>query len=249
MKVKDVMSTNVMTVDPSTSLRDVAAILIKNRFSGIPVVDADGSVLGVVSEADILLKEREPADEEDEGLIHRFLHRGHATGDADMKLSARTAGEAMTSPAVVTRPEALVSQAASLMLDRRVNRLPVVDDGKMSGPVTGGKLVGIVTRADLVRAFARPDEEIAAEMETLVSYQRGLWNLSADAITYDVKSGEVTLGGQVERRLSGRVPRRPHGAHPRRRRGHLEPGVAVRGQRRVDRPERGLLARQGGDVR
>ncbi len=197
MKVRDVMSTNVVTVDPNTSLRDVAAILIKHRFSGIPVVDEDGSVVGVVSEADILLKEREPADVEEEGLLHRFLHRGHATSD-DPKLTARTAGEAMTSPAVVTRPDALVSHAAALMLDRRVNRLPVVDDGKLSGPITRGKLVGIVTRADLVRAFARPDEDIAADMEALVSYQTGLWNLSSGAITYDVRGGEVTLGGEVD---------------------------------------------------
>ncbi len=198
MKVKDVMSASVLTVSPETSLRDVAVMLIEHRFSGIPVVDADGAVVGVVSEADILLKEREPAEEPDDSLMGRLMHLGHGEEPADPKLAARTAGEAMTSPAVVTRPEALVSQAAALMLDSRVNRLPVVDDGKVSGPIEGGKLVGIVTRADLVRAFARPDEEISTEMEELVKYQTGLWNLTAGALTCAVKSGEVTLGGEVD---------------------------------------------------
>ena len=187
MRVMDVMSTAVVTVDRATPLREVAALLAEHRFSGLPVVDESGAVLGVVSEADILFKEREPASVQ-EGVLERVLHRGHRERP-DPKAAATTAGEAMTSPAVVARPHDLVSRAAATMLDRKINRLPVVDEEN--------RLVGIVSRADLIRAFARPDEELSREIKTLVDYQIGLWNLTPGSITFSVADGAVVLDGEA----------------------------------------------------
>ena len=150
MRVAEIMTTEVLTVRPETSLKQVAEILSARGISGAPVVDEDRHVLGVVSEADIIVKERKvvPPD-----ALHRILHR---TNGMSAKRAARTAGEAMTSPAVTVTGARRVDVAAALMLDKQVNRLPVVDEDDV--------LVGIVTRADLVRAFVHTDEEIAKEM-------------------------------------------------------------------------------------
>src|SRR5580765_3776523 len=150
MRVQDVMTKTVHTVTPETPLKRVAAVLAALGISGLPVLDADGAVVGIVSEADILYKERlEPPAR---GRLRTLL--GPAQADAEKaKLEARTAGEAMTSPALTIGPRRPVAEAAGRMLDEHVNRLPVVDDA--------GRLLGIVTRADLVRAFVRTDDEIA----------------------------------------------------------------------------------------
>ena len=151
LKVRDVMAREVVTVRPETALKDVAGLLVDQRISGVPVLDADRAVVGVVSEADLLIKEQ-GAD----SIRHRRMAR--LFGDSSesrrqlAKLTAVTAGEAMTAPAVTIGPDRRVAEAAALMIARKVNRLPVVD---------AGRLVGIVTRADLVRAFVRSDAELA----------------------------------------------------------------------------------------
>ncbi|HSL64603.1 MAG TPA: CBS domain-containing protein [Gaiellaceae bacterium] len=199
MKVKELMTTDVATVTPETSLKEVASILAARGISGIPVVDAEAHVLGVVSEADILLKEQGRTRES--GRFAWFLEP-KSVGDT-AKLAARTAGEAMTSPAVTVGPERPASAAARIMVERAVNRLPVVKDER---------LVGIVTRADLVRAFTRPDDVIEREIRTEV-VERALW-LAPDTIDVEVREGEVELTGElatqtdaeVLERLVGRVP-------------------------------------------
>jgi CBS domain-containing protein len=181
MKVANVMTTDVATVRPETTLKQVAELLAARGISGVPVVDENRHVVGVVSEADILAKERWPRRP---SRLERLLRR-----DAlDAKTTARTAGEAMTSPAVTIGAERRVDAAASLMLDRGINRLPVVD--------REGLLVGIVTRADLVRAFAGSDEQVAREIREDVMLQQ-LW-LDPNAVELIVKDGDVTLSGPFE---------------------------------------------------
>ncbi len=187
MKVKDLMTANVVAVGTETPLKDVADILSEFRISGLPVVSERGTVLGVVSENDILVKER--GTEPLRGLVGRLL-----AGDAvelEAKVAARTAGEAMTSPAVTIMPDRPVSAAAGEMVERRINRLPVVDED--------GKLLGIVTRADLVKAFARSDEEIVREIREDVM-SRALW-LDPSAVEVSSTRGEVTLKGRLETRI------------------------------------------------
>jgi CBS domain-containing protein len=187
MRIEEIMNGDVLTVPPDTPLRKVAALLVAHGFSGLPVCDASGVVVGVVSEADIVLKERgrtEPA-----GVLARMIDPSHAA--EDKKALARTAGEAMTSPPITIAKYRSVAEAARLMVEHDVNRLPVLN--------AVGDLVGIVSRADLVRAFARPDEEIAREIRESV-LRRAMW-LEPWTIDIAVKDGEVVLSGIVDRQV------------------------------------------------
>jgi CBS domain-containing protein len=156
------MTVEPVTVGPQCPIRDVAALLARRRISGVPVVDAAGDVVGVVSDVDILASGRSGAP-------------------------ALTAGDAMSSPAVTVAPEQPVSQAAAVTVERRVGRLPVV---------SGGELVGIVTRSDLVRAFARPDEELEREIREHVLLAP--FGIAPEAVVVRVEDGRATLRGEVE---------------------------------------------------
>lgn len=198
MKVMELMTRDVVTVAPSATLKDAASLLVKHGISGMPVVDGT-RVVGVFSERDLLFKEQ--------GLPETARWLGWLTDPiavADRpKLEAHTVGEAMTAPAITVEEDANVSAAAGLMLGAGVSRLPVLHDGT---------LVGIVTRADLVRAFVRTDEDIAREIrEEIVVHT--MW-LDEDAVDVAVDHGEVTVSGRMKDRfdedlftkLVGRVP-------------------------------------------
>jgi CBS domain-containing protein len=187
MKVADVMTKDVVAVSPETPLKEVARTLSERRISGLPVVDGDGRVVGVLAESDIVRQEQ--GTERDRGLLARVIE------GPPLRLEARTAGEAMNAPAVTVEPGDEVAEAARLMTEGGINRLPVVDGT--------GALAGIVTRADLVRAFARPDEEIERELreEVLV---RTLW-IDPGAVQVSVRDGEVQLDGGVEQKADAEL--------------------------------------------
>jgi CBS domain-containing protein len=189
MKVGDVMTGEVVTVPPGASLKEAARLLVEHRISGLPVVDNQNHVLGVVSEADVLPKE-----------VAGLPLRGPLawlTGQLEVdrsKLEAHLVGEAMTAPALTIEANRPVGVAAKLMVEKGVNRLPVVEDSK---------LVGIVTRADLVRAFVRSDAEIAQEIRDDVVV-RGVW-LDKHSVQVEVEDGEVTLAGTLDTRADAAV--------------------------------------------
>ena len=193
MRVSEVMTTDVVTTTADTPLRDVARTLVERGISGMPVVDAENKVIGVVSEADVLAKERR-APEDKHSALARLL--GHHNGEEVAKHEARTAGDAMTAPAVTTVPYMSVASAAERMLEHGVNRLPVVD--------ARGRLVGIVTRADLVRAFARTDEQIAADMREEIATQQA-WSGDSNTVEVSVKDGDALLTGTVSRRSDAEI--------------------------------------------
>ena len=181
MNVRDVMSAPVVTVAPQTPLKEAAALMLAHRISGLPVV-ADERVVGVLSETDILFKERKPPERH--GLVDWILHYGD---DPPLsKLNARTAADAMTTPAVTVHPRRPVSAAAGLLLELGIDRLPVVD---------GDQLVGIVTRADLVRAFVRGDEQIEDEIRRRVVV--GAAWMPLENVDVTVTEGDVLLEGGV----------------------------------------------------
>lgn len=176
------MTAPVVTVPPETSLKEAAALMLENRISGLPVVDGR-RVAGVLSETDILYKERNaPARQ---GLVDWLLHYGDDPPAA--KLAARTVRDAMTTPAVTVPPQRTVADVADVLLDLGIDRLPVVE---------GDELVGIVTRSDLVRAFVRSDEEIAEEIRSRVVL--GVAWMPRDAISVTVEDGAVVLEGEVD---------------------------------------------------
>jgi CBS domain-containing protein len=183
MRIAELMQRDVITVGVDTQLKDVAALLLEHRISGVPVVLPDGRLAGVVSEADILFKEAVPLANEPRGFS-RLLD--DAYGDLQ-RWGARNAGDAMTSPAVTIESRREAADAARLMTEKHINRLPVVD---------AGRLVGIVTRADLVRAFCRSDEEIADEIRSDVLLAT-LW-IDPDDVEVLVRDGVVTLRGTLE---------------------------------------------------
>jgi CBS domain-containing protein len=185
MRVKDLMTKSVLTVQSSTSLKDAATLLFKHRISGLPVVDGERRVLGVLSEGDILFKESS-GQEGKQGFFDRLL-AVPPTG-FELKIAATTAGEAMSAPALTIGPRRPVTEAATVMIEEGVNRLPVIDEEE--------RLIGIITRADLVRAFVRSDAEVENEIREDV-IRRTLW-MEPDTIVVRVENGEVRLSGEVE---------------------------------------------------
>jgi CBS domain-containing protein len=185
------MTKDVLTVGTDTPLKDAAALLARHRISGLPVVDGERRVLGVLSEGDILYKESETPGRP--GFLERLLAPGSAP--LELKLTARTVGQAMSAPALTIGPRRPVTEAATVMIEDGVNRLPVVDHEE--------RLMGIITRADLVRAFVRPDEEIEREIREDV-IRKTLW-LEPEQLTIAVSGGEVELGGQVETKLDAEI--------------------------------------------
>src|SRR4051794_40653532 len=189
VKVRDAMTTELLTASPETTMKEAARILTEHHVSGLPVVDAEGVVVGVLSEADIVAKE---VDETPRGsALRRFLDGP----PVDDRFYATTVGEAMSAPALTIGSERSLAQAASTMLAEGINRLPVVEPS--------GRLVGLVTRSDLVRAFARDDDALRSEISTLV---HDLW-LEDLPLVVTVESGHVTLRGEVDDEADVRVLR------------------------------------------
>jgi CBS-domain-containing membrane protein len=179
--VKDIMTTQVVAVKRGASFKEMAARLRRDRVSAFPVVDDDDKVIGVVSEADMLAKEVLNGDHL--GTLTAMLHRREQE-----KADGLTAGDLMTHPAVTVTPRDSVEQAARLMYTLQVKRLPVVD--------SGGKLVGIISRTDVLAVFDRPDEEICQEIIDNVIVNDFLEDPVKFSVT--VQAGVVTLEGSPE---------------------------------------------------
>jgi CBS domain-containing protein len=182
--VRDVMVTGVVAAHEEALFKEIVAALARNRISAVPVVDGQHRVIGVVSESDLLARVCGG---------HLALPRGHRlSGHAELraKLHAATARELMTAPAVVTTPDMHIADAARLAADSHVRRLPVVD--------SAGVLIGIVTRADLLQPFLRPDAEIHEDIAKNVVV--GSYVLDPRAVEIEVVEGVVTLRGQLERK-------------------------------------------------
>lgn len=182
--VRDVMSGAVVAVRPAAGFKEIVTLMRQHNVSAVPVVDTDHHVIGIVSEADLLLKEI-PADESQSASLLATGRRGEYA-----RAAAVTAADLMTTPAATIRETAPVTEAARLMHDRRVKRLPVVDGD--------GKLIGIVSRVDVLSVFDRPDEQIRAEISTGVI--AGQFGLDPGAVEVTVSSGIVTVSGPVNRR-------------------------------------------------
>jgi len=168
--VGEVMTGDVVRAHPMTPFREVVRLLERHRISGMPVVDHDDKVLGVISGTD-LVREQARLARDGEGCI-------------------ATAEHLMSTPAVTVHPEQPVPDAARVMERRGIERLPVVDEED--------RLIGIATRRDLLRVFLRTDADIRREVidDVLV----GALGLAPDSVTVLVRDGLVTLAGPVERR-------------------------------------------------
>ncbi|MFF7250220.1 CBS domain-containing protein [Embleya sp. NPDC008237] len=183
-RIEDVMTRDVATVGPDTEFRDIVTALDARRISALPVVDDERRILGIVSEADLLRAQVEKAEDAHRVPGLRRLANRHT------KDEGHTARELMTTPVVSVEPTSGTLRGARLMDRHHVKRLPVVD--------TDGRLVGIVSRCDLLRTFLRPDEDIRTEIEHDV-LREALW-LEPGTIEVHVRDAVVRLSGTVDNR-------------------------------------------------
>jgi CBS domain-containing protein len=181
--VRDVMTTTVIAVRADAEYKDIVTALRRCRVSACPVVDDDGRLVGVVSEADLLYKQCDPD-------FPPGLERLRWRLSQETKATAMTAEELMTSPAIAVHPWAPVSKAAQEMQQRQIKRLPVVNQD--------GRLVGIVTRSDVLSVYERRDGEIWDEVTKVILDEE--FGLDPDRFEIAVRSGVVTIAGAIARR-------------------------------------------------
>ncbi|MDX2296446.1 MULTISPECIES: CBS domain-containing protein [Streptomyces] len=187
--VFEVMTHKVITAAPQTPFKQIARLLAEHDVSAVPVVDPDRRLLGVVSEADLLRATAELPDLEGRLAGVRLLSQERGLPDAE------TAAELMTSPVVTAQPRWNLVETARTMQRKGVKRLPVVDET--------GRLVGIVSRSDLLRPFLRSDTAIRDEIEHDVLADT--LRLAPDTIRVTVDDGVVRLTGRVDERADVRV--------------------------------------------
>jgi CBS-domain-containing membrane protein len=176
MQVLDLMTTEVFKVSPETPIKQAAQLMFRHRVSGLPVVDDTGKLAGIITEAD-------------------FLRLEVARGEADEPRPIESVGEVMSTGVVTVGPEEGLAEAAKIMVVQDVKRLPVVDEEE--------RLLGIISRLDIVAVFTRPDEIIEDEIrEDLV---RRVLFIDPDAIEVSVKGGVVTFNGEIGTRNESRL--------------------------------------------
>jgi len=193
--VADVMTARVHVASPLTPFKLLVRLIEENRISAVPIVDQTGIPIGVVSESDLLLKERRGELESEGDLLHprrRQTERAKADG--------LVAQDVMTSPPITVAVDTRLVEAARLMQERNVRRLVVVDDR--------GKIAGIVSRSDLLQVFLRSDEELREEIiDNLIPTLM----LTPEPIGVEVQYNVVTLHGEVDRKtdveILGRLTR------------------------------------------
>ncbi len=189
MIVGDVMSTEIKTIGADAPLKEAATVMVKSGVSGLPVIDDDRKVIGIITEADFVTAEANRSwGRQRRRLLASFL------GDTTPPI-AKSVSDVMTSDPHTIDSASSVTEAARLMTDLRVKRLPVV--------FPDGTLCGIISRADVMGVFARPDEDLAEEILTGVAI--GVLQLSPGEVTVNVSDGVAELSGHVPTRTDGRM--------------------------------------------
>jgi CBS domain-containing protein len=196
MKASEVMATNVVTVEPRTTVKDIAEIMTGRRISGVPVLDG-GKLVGIVSETDLLHRAETGTEKRHKWWLGAFMDADRMAREYAAS-HGRVAADIMTRNVITVKADADLGEVADLLDRKKLKRVPVVD---------GGALVGMITRGDLVRAFlakAKAAEVAQVDDETLTTaiksrMRRESW-LDASLVNLDVKDGVVTLEGFVTSR-------------------------------------------------
>lgn len=192
MKAADVMSRNVSTVTPETSIAEVAEILLGRHISAVPVVDAGGAIVGIVSEGDLIRRQEIGTDKHPSWWLHLLTTPEDQAHDY-VKSHGRRASDVMTANVITVAPDTPLDQIATLLERHRIKRVPVIE---------GGKLAGIVSRADLIRGLAAhpaalptPSTDDAALREAVVNAIREETGVRTEFINVIVTDGTVHLWG------------------------------------------------------
>jgi CBS domain-containing protein len=196
MRARELMSTPVATIHPEASLKELAEVMVTHQVSGVPVVDRAGTLLGVVSESDLMAKiEGAIAEQTEAGIPHLLTVLAKAL-DGSSKPTARSVADLMTRRVVSAGPDATVQELVHLMIAYDINRIPIVETGR---------LLGIVTRADILRTFVRPDAAIETDLRWRVAHE--LW-INPETLTISCRNGIVTLAGTVDTHADAELVRR-----------------------------------------
>ncbi|MEK1897448.1 MAG: CBS domain-containing protein [Rhizobium sp.] len=200
MQAKDIMSTTVISISPSASVRHAVAVMLQNRVSGLPVVDDDGRVCGMVTEGDMLLRREirvspriaRPIETISEIDLERYIHsNGWCVADV------------MSRDVIVARPDSEVADISESLQTHRIKRLPIVE---------GGKLVGIISRRDILRIIVdapttvlpKDDDAIRLAIRTRLRSDLGL---TSQRVQVFVERGQVIVQGQVDSELKRKAVR------------------------------------------
>lgn len=205
MKASDIMVSNVITIGPEATVRDVANLLLTNRISAVPVVGESGNILGIVSEGD-LMRRAEAGTERHYSWWLNMLSSNEALAAEFVRSHARKVTDVMTREVVTAKPDASVGDIATLLEKKRIKRVPIVKDGK---------IVGIVSRANLVQALASAPQEAGAQrkeddaavrkkVEAQLSAQAWTSPWELNVIVHD---GTVDLWGVVHSEIEKRAAR------------------------------------------
>lgn len=188
--VSDVMTARVHVASPMTPFKYLVRLIEENRVSAIPIVDQHGMPVGIVSESDLLLKERRAELASDGSPLHLWRRRVDKA-----KAGGVIAADLMSSPAITVHADTALTEAARLMQERNIRRLVVVD--------ARGRIAGIVTRSDLLQIFLRTDEDLRQEvMRTIIP---AIIPGDAETVEVDVKANVITLSGVVDRRSDSEI--------------------------------------------
>jgi CBS domain-containing protein len=194
MNVGDIMVQDVVAVGPETPVREVAALMLERRISGVPVVDAERKVLGVVSEGDLIRRPEIGTDRIPSGWLEVFLS-GEGSARDFVKSHGRMAREVMTQPAICVAPGTPLAEVVQLMERHRVKRLVVVEHGKLAGLVSRADLLRAVVAREADAPAAASDLAVEARIEQMLRDEA--WATSA-YVHAQVEKGIAHLWGTVE---------------------------------------------------
>jgi CBS domain-containing protein len=183
------MTSRVHVARPLTPFKRLVQLIEENKISAVPIVDAEGFPVGIVSESDLLLKERRREIESELSLLHPRRRRQERA-----KAEGVVAWEIMTKPPITIRSDATMPQAARLMQERNVRRLVVVDER--------GKIAGIVSRSDLLQVFLRTDDELRDDVLSTIP---SMLLAQPDSVQVAVRWNVVTLSGEVDRKSDAEI--------------------------------------------
>ena len=188
MRLNELMTPDVITIGPDAPLKEAARRMIEARVSGLPVTDDSGALVGIVTEADFVKEEAGRRSAQRARLL-RWLHREPVTDDEHW------VRDVMTSHVITLPADADHAEAARVMEHEGIKRIPVVDET--------GRLIGVISRSDILRAFARPDSEIIRELSDDV-IRRVLW-IDQKRVKIGCENGNLTLSGQLETRSDAQL--------------------------------------------
>lgn len=186
MQAKDVMSHPVITVRPDTPVAEIARTMIQHHISGLPILNERGRVVGIVTEGDLVAKAAGPVP-----FMQMFgmsEERSREVEYRNRRSDGKVAADVMTRDVITAKEDASLREIARTMSERKINRMPIV---------RGDVVVGIVSRQDILKAFARPDHELAQLVRDVIV--KDLWSIDPTTIEITAKNGVIRFTGRVEK--------------------------------------------------